>query len=201
MTWTATTSPSSGDVYTKSRWDLQVKGNLDHIQDNCPIIQLPLISAISPLSGITPAALAQAESSAGSPKPNWLHASADAAADEGYQWFVALPRDYGSTPVIRVWYYMASATTNEVVLACQISACSDGDAFTSQSFDSANSVTDTVPGTAGLITYADITLTNADSMAANDLINIYIYRDADNGDDDATGDCEIVHAALLYSIA
>jgi len=201
MTWTATTDASAGDIYAEARWDDQVKGNLDHIQTTVPHIHLSVTSAVVPLSGITPAPISQIESSAGSPKPNWHIITFDKAADEGTQWNRKLPRDYGSSPVLRVSYYMTTVTTNEVVWACQIAAISDGDSILAKAFDSVNTVTDTVPGTAGIVTYADITLTNADSMAAGDKIMIYLYRDADNGDDDADNDANVTDAELLYSIA
>jgi len=201
MTWTTLTEANFNDIYAESRWNNQVKGNLEHIRDNVVEIPLPMISALSPLSGITPAAMSQVESSASNPKPNFLIHSADDSSDEGLQWQVVVPALYGTGGTLQVKYYKSSGTTGAVVFAAQIAAVSDDEIITSKAYDSVNTVTDTVPSTAGYVTTAEITLTNRDSMAAGDLVNVYLYRDANNGSDTTIGDVNIVSARILGQIA
>lgn len=199
MTWTEMSEVNSGDVYLKGRFNLQVKGNLEHLRD-LPRLRLSLLSAVFPMSGVTPAALSQLESSAASPKPNWLAAAFDSATDEGLMWNEVLERGFGVSPVLRVYYYMASAVAGNVVWAAQIAALSDQDAILAKGFDTANSVVDAVPDTAGKITYADIPLTNIDSMVAGDFVTIILTRDANHASDNASGDAKMIYAELLYSV-
>ena len=102
-----------------------------------------------------------------------------------------------------VKYKMASATTGSVRFEGFVMAVTDGDAqdVDADAFAATNSAGDTVPGTAGFLGEFTITLTNADSLAANDFVVIRLNRDADGttGTDDATGDCEVVAATLEYT--
>jgi hypothetical protein len=64
------------------------------------------------------------------------------------------------------------------------------DTDTADSFDSVNTGTDaTVPATAGYVDTVSITLTNADSIAAGDLVRFRLTRAVANAADTATGDC------------
>lgn len=114
----------------------------------------------------------------------------DAATDEICYLEFRLPDNYASSPVLKAFYAMSSATSGDVVWAAEIWAMSDGDSadINTPSYDTANTVTDTVPATAGYPAELTITLSNNDSMAAGDLVRIKFYRDADNASDTATGD-------------
>jgi hypothetical protein len=123
----------------------------------------------------------------------------DAAADEACYWTAIAPIGIGTAYHAKVFYIMASATSNEVVLMAAIEAITEADAVdldNTTSFDSDNSVTDTVPGTAGYLGMADITLTNYDSIAAGDYFRLRLTRDANHADDDATGDCYVLAVEL-----
>lgn len=126
----------------------------------------------------------------------------DDTTDESCLWSFRLPENYSSAPVLKVQYAMASATSGNIILNAEVMAVSDGDSADTDtaSFDTANaSSTTAVPATAGYLDEISITLTNADSMVANDLVNIRLTRDADNASDTATGDCEVVAVSLEYT--
>lgn len=166
---------------------------------------LPIAAAYLPDDSASNAAaqLQIKTSSAGTPKPRWVEALFDASTDEHIMWAFVMPNDYSSAPVLKVHYKMASATSGNVVWGAVVMAVSDGDAqdVDADTFDSANTATVTVPGTAGYLNVASITMTNADSVAAGDTVIVCLYRDADNASDTATGDAEAVNAELQYSTA
>lgn len=126
----------------------------------------------------------------------------DDTADESCLWTFRLPQNYSSAPVLKVQYAMVTATSGNIILNADIMAISDGDSADSDSasFDTVNaSATTAVPATAGYLDEISITLTNADSMVANDLVHIRLTRDADNASDTASGDCEVLAVSLEYT--
>lgn len=136
--------------------------------------------------------------------PYFLQAAFDAAADESLAWSFQMPGDYASAPVLDVLYKMASAVTGSVRFEGRIAAVTDGDTtdVDAKAFGTTNSAGDTVPATtAGKLGGFSITLTNADSLAAGDLVIVQLRRDADGttGTDDAAGDCEVVSVRLSYT--
>lgn len=107
-----------------------------------------------------------------------------------------LPDAYaGGTVTCGIAYCMASATANTVEFEVAVEAITEADATdmdAASSFDTANSYTETVPGTAGYLSVLTGTLTNKDSMAAGDYVRISLARDADDGTNDtATGDARV----------
>ena len=122
----------------------------------------------------------------------------DASTDQSATWQFCMPDYGGSVFNIEILYSMASATANAVVWDVSVMAVTPGDSadIVTESFDTVNSVTSTVPGTAGYLKVETITLTNQDSVAAGDFVKIKINRDANNGSDTATGDAEIVAIKL-----
>jgi predicted RecA/RadA family phage recombinase len=86
--------------------------------------------------------------------------------------------------------------TGGVAFDVALEAISSGDALDTDaaaSFDSVNTGTDAaVPGTAGYMEQISITLTNADSIAAADLVRVSVARAVANGADTATGDCYLI---------
>jgi len=119
-----------------------------------------------------------------------------------------MPTAYTGSGTLKlaIGYFMASATANDVVWACQVEAVTDADALDSDSasaFDTANTVTVTVPATQGHLDVATITLTNkgatsslSSAVAAGDMVRLAIYRDANAGGDTATGDACLLYATL-----
>lgn len=125
----------------------------------------------------------------------------DSTAEYVY-WRFKMPDDYSSSPVLKLIYSMASAASGTIEMDAQVWATSDGEATGTESYDTANTATETVPGTAGLTSALSITLTNNDSLAAGDLVAIKLYRDAtDATNDTATGDLELRAISLTYTAA
>lgn len=126
----------------------------------------------------------------------------DATVDKIVHWTFRMPSNYASAPVLKLQYSMASATVNEVIMACQVMAVSDGDAqaIDPDSYDTVNtSSATTVPATAGYLDEISLALANNDLLVAGDWVALKVSRDADNVGDDATGDLELVAATLEYT--
>lgn len=123
----------------------------------------------------------------------------DDSTDESATWDIIIDDDYGSgTLYADLYYTMTSTDTNEVVWNVSIMAVTEADSadVDTDSYDSVNISTDTVPSTAGYLGKATVTLTNDDSLAASDYVRIKISRDADAADDDAPGDAELIKAII-----
>lgn len=125
----------------------------------------------------------------------------DASKTESCLFQFKAPSNYASAPVVKLQYAMASATANKVDWEVEVMAVADDEDIDSASFDAVNEVSGgtTVPGTAGFLDTISISLTNADSMAANELILLRINRDHDDADDTATGDAELVSVTFEYT--
>ena len=203
MAYSAVPLVATGDLWTAASQNTYLRDNFaahEGTIGNLGIVQLPVGSAILPISAITPMALTQIESTAASPKVNGRIAQADAAADEWLQWEFMVPRFYDSGPILWVFYYMDSAAAGNVVFASRVACMSDGDAgMPAKAYAAVNTSTTAVPGVAGTLDKAVVTLTNDDSMAASDICNIGLYRDADSGSDTATGDAIIKYAFFVFT--
>lgn len=127
----------------------------------------------------------------------------DAATDETCDWTFIAPQNISGTLTAICSYYMASATTGNIIVQAAVEAITDGDVVdldSASSFDTANSSSATaVPGTQGYIDQVSITLTNADSIAAGDLVRLRLNRDADNASDTAAGDLHLLAVELRQS--
>lgn len=146
-------------------------------------------------------ALQRVKSSASAPGIYALQLCFDASAEEWATWQFRMPDDYASGPTLKIAWKATSATSGGVVWDARVSATSSGDSqdVDAQDFDSANTATGTAPGTAGYLLETSITLTNADSVAAGDFVVVRLARAAANGSDTATGDAELMMAAVSYT--
>ena len=123
----------------------------------------------------------------------------DAATDETAYWTFVAPQGWTGTVTAVLSYIMASATSGNIYWQGQLEAVTAGDAVdldAGTSFDTANSGNGAVPATAGYMQQISITITNADSIAAGDLVRLSINRDADNASDTATGDAYLIAVEL-----
>lgn len=124
----------------------------------------------------------------------------DASTSETCYWTFVAPQGITGTLTLVVSYAMASATSGGVAFDAALEALSSGDAIDTDaatSFDTANTGTDAaVPGTAGYMEQISITLTNADSIAAGDLVRVSLARNVAHASDTATGDCYVLSAEL-----
>lgn len=127
----------------------------------------------------------------------------DAATKETAFWkFKA--NNYGSGNLTLVIRWTAdTATANDVIWGAQIAAITpdtDSTDCTTKSLATANTVTDTHLGTtARRIMTCSITISNLDSIAANDTVWLAVYRDAAAGGDTMTGDAWLIEMCLEYS--
>jgi len=125
----------------------------------------------------------------------------DDTTDEGAVWQFIMPSDYDSADAITatIIYSMASAIANEVEFEVNVMAVADGEQLNTASFDTTNVGSVTVPVTAGLQDTVTITLTNKDSVAAEEMVFIQLSTDANDAtNDDATGDREVYGLKLTY---
>ena len=119
----------------------------------------------------------------------------DTTTSETAYWTFVAPQGWIGTVTAVISYAMASATSGGVAFDVALEAITSGDALdtdASPSFDTVNAGNDaTVPGTAGYMEQLSITLTNADSITAGDLVRLSVARDVADAADTATGDCYV----------
>jgi hypothetical protein len=152
---------------------------------------------------------AQAKPFATSP-PVWVHVDGtnapasgwgfDASADEQV-FFEFIATGYSSGNVtVEIDWYADSATSGNVVWTAAIAAVTPGDAqdWETDAFATANTVTDAA-GAGQYVQRASITVSNLDSMAADDRMRLRITRDADSGSDTMTGDAILVGIRISYA--
>jgi len=127
----------------------------------------------------------------------------DSTKETAYSAAFRMPAAYTGTGTLFavVQYAMASATSGTVEFEVAVEAVTPADALnlnSASSFDTANSGTETVPGTAGYLSEIAITLTNKDSVAAGDLVRLSLARDAaDATNDTATGDARVLGVTIF----
>jgi hypothetical protein len=129
----------------------------------------------------------------------------DAAADEAAFWLIRAV-NYGSGNVtVAIDWYADTASSGDVVWAVQLAVITpdtDTQDVETKSLATANTVTDTHLGTTGQRLHrASVTVSNLDSLAANDDVWIRVARDADNAADTMTGDAILALATVSYSDA
>ena len=138
-------------------------------------------------------------SDATDPQLFWVEALFDAATDEHIYYQFLMPDNYASDPVVDVYYKAASSTADTVAFGAQMAAVTSADEtdLDANLLDSANGGTSTSPATAGWMDVVSITMTNADSVAANDFVILCVYRDT--SEDGAAGDLEVPLVVLRYT--
>ena len=138
-------------------------------------------------------------SDATDPQLFWVEALFDADTDEHIYYQFLMPDNYASAPVVDVYYKAASSTADTVAFGAQLAAVTSADEtdLDANLLDSANGGTSTSPATAGWMDIVSITMTNADSVAANDFVILCVYRDI--SEDDAAGDLEVPLVVLRYT--
>lgn len=111
----------------------------------------------------------------------------------------ALAYSSGNVTVKLVWY--GASTTNNVVWGAQIAAITPGDAqsLLTDSLATASTTTTAASGTTNAPTETTVTVTNLDSLAAGDVVQLRIYRDAASGSDTFSGDAILVDIEVSYA--
>lgn len=134
--------------------------------------------------------------------PVWGWAFADSTQDDqiSCRWKAA---NYGSGNVSAIvhWYSRTGQTSGAVVWGAALSVLTPGDAQSMETDGLAteNTQTTTVNGTARGLTSSTITISNLDSLAADDSVEMRIRRLQSNGSDTMTGDAILVGVEIQYS--
>lgn len=127
----------------------------------------------------------------------------DAASIETVYWkFIA--QNYGSGNLtLNIHWYADTATSADVVWGAAIAAITpdtDTQDVETKAFATANTVTDTHLGTTGQRLHrAVMTISNLDTVAADDVVWIKLERTANSGSDTMTGDAIVVSVEVTYS--
>lgn len=127
----------------------------------------------------------------------------DAATDEAAFWkFLAVDYTSGNLTLDLFWY-ADTATSGNIVWDAQIAAITpetDTQDVETKTFAAISSVTDSHLGTTGQRLHkATITLSNLDSLAADDVVWLRVNRDANNASDTMAGDAILTLVQLSYS--
>lgn len=126
----------------------------------------------------------------------------DATTQQTCQWSCKAPQGMSTGTIVAVIsYMMASATSGTTDWEVSIEAVTDGDATdldAVDSFDTINSQSVTVPGTAGYIDEVTVTIVNGDIIQPGDYFRLKLSRDADDpgSNDTATGDAYVLSIEL-----
>ena len=138
-------------------------------------------------------------SDATDPQLFWVEALFDADTDEHIYYQFLMPDNYASAPIVDVYYKCTSATEGTAAFGAQIAAVTDADEadMDANKLDAANVGTATVPGTAGYMDVISITMTNADSVSANDFVILCVFRDISG--DSVAADIEVPLVVLRYT--
>lgn len=126
-----------------------------------------------------------------------------AATDEEAFWkFRAVGYTSGNLTLDLEWY-ADTATSGDVIFAARIAAITsntDTQDVETKAFATANTVTNTHLGTTGQRLHrATITISNLDSLAADDIVWIGIARDGNAAGDTMVGDAILTYAQLSYA--
>jgi hypothetical protein len=127
----------------------------------------------------------------------------DAATDEAAFWLIRAV-NYGSGNLtVAIDWYADTATSGDVVWEVQLAAITpdtDSQDVETKALATLNNVTDShLTGTGQRLHRASVTVSNLDSLAANDDVWIRIARDANNAADTLAGDVILVLATVTYS--
>jgi hypothetical protein len=126
----------------------------------------------------------------------------DATAAENAFWMFRAINYASGNLTLNLDWYAATASSGDVVWSAAIAAITpdaDTQDVETKAFATANTVTDTHLGTTGKRLHrCTITITNLDSLAAEDDVWLKIFRDAANGADTMTGDAVLAGATVSY---
>jgi len=134
------------------------------------------------------------------PQVRWSELLFDDTTEEHWYWTFAMPSNYGRTPIVDVYYKATSAVAGTAAFNAKLMAITPGDAADMDADEFAAEQTagsETVPGTAGFLSKISVPITNADSVAANDLVVLAVFRDVSV--DGVAGDLEVPMVVLRYT--
>lgn len=116
-----------------------------------------------------------------------------------------MPVDYASAPVLNVqWFGTSGTTSGNVVWGCQLLAITgntDAGAVDSETYATANTQQDAHLGTTGdRLHDVAITISNTDSVVADDFVLLKFFRDAsDTVNDTYAADANVLALSMEYT--
>lgn len=123
----------------------------------------------------------------------------DQSTDEFAQICIPMPKSWNEG-TITVQFIWTATTTGNVVWGCQGVALSDDDVIDA-AFGTAQTVTDGVTAANDLMESAFTSaITIAGTPAAEDLVVLQFYRDADNGSDTLAADAKLIGVRIKYTV-
>lgn len=126
----------------------------------------------------------------------------DAATQEEC-FFKFIANDYGSGNVtVTLWWHADTATTNAVRWGAAIGAVSPADTVSRRTDAIGGTAVEsntTTSGTANDAVTTALTLTSLDSLAADDLVVLWVYREAADAGDTMAGDAILEMVVVSYS--
>lgn len=127
----------------------------------------------------------------------------DTTTSETAHWRIPMIAYGSGNLTLTVYWYADTASSGGVVFEAAISALTanaDTQDIETDAYATATNASDTHLGTTGQRLHNfDITISNLDSVAANDLVSIKLTRLPANASDTMTGDCIVVGCILAYS--
>ncbi len=136
------------------------------------------------------------------PKKHFLVAAYDASTAEHLWWQFTMPVNFASAPIMRLLWMANAVTATAVVWGSKIGAVTPADTDTpvEHAMAAATTATTNINTTeARRLIETQITLANTDSVAANDLVFLLVYRVAGDGADTCAVDAELVSVSIDYT--
>jgi hypothetical protein len=127
----------------------------------------------------------------------------DAATEEAC-FFTFRAVNYGSGNLtLDVYWYADTASSGDVIWGAAIAAITpntDSQDVETDALATATTATDSHLGTTGQrLHHVAVTISNLDSLANGDIVQLQVYRDADAAGDTMTGDAILTNLVLSYS--
>jgi hypothetical protein len=165
-------------------------------------IQLPIAAAQVPDNTTNNAApaLQVYKGTNSAPVRFGLRAAFDASTDEHLWWTFTMPDNYASGGTFRL-LWAANTTSNAVVWGVSVGAvtAADADTYLEHAQATATTATTNVNATEARRVVESTVAPSMDSAAADDLVTVVVYRDANNGSDTCTVDAELLSVVLEYT--
>lgn len=124
----------------------------------------------------------------------------DDAVDENNVYQLQMPSDYtgGGAACTLKFSYKTETDTGDIEPEVFIMAVSAGEDWDVASFDTVNTATETVPGTAGRKSLMSVTLSNMDGAEPGDTIIAVFSRNIDGANDTAADEMDVGDMILEY---
>lgn len=148
-------------------------------------------------------AFSRVQGTESNPKKHYMTLAFDASTDEHCTFSFQMPGDYTSGGTVKILWSANSTSAQNIVWGARLGAVTPSDADTPIEHAAAAASTTTtaqITTEANRLNETSITLANLDSVAAGDLVQLIVYRDADNGSDTLAVDAAMINVQFTYTI-